>query len=203
MKVLIATPLHDGRADRDFINGLLQCHGLYYAWACVEGQANISLARDMIAGQFLASDCTTLIMIDGDIGFGRHDLEALLHSPHSVTSGMYPRKREQGGWVFVPLGGDADQEIAGGKPFRVRHAGAGFLRVERRVFTDLIKSANLTTYPGADGRTTHHFFRSGVAGNEFLSEDYYFGDLAAQAGHPTYVDPQIRLRHIGRRIYLV
>ena len=71
MKVLIATPLHDGRAERDFINGLLQCHGLYYAWACVEGQANISLARDMLAGQFLASDCTTLVMIDGDIGFGR------------------------------------------------------------------------------------------------------------------------------------
>jgi hypothetical protein len=203
MKVLIATPLHDGRADRDFINGLLQCHGLYYAWACVEGQANISLARDMIAGQFLASDCTTLVMIDGDIGFGRHDVEALLRSPHSVTSGMYPRKREQGGWVFVPLGGSADNDIATGKPFRVRHAGAGFLRVERRVFTDLIKSGNVTSYPGADGRTTHHFFRSGVAGNEFLSEDYYFCELATQAGHPVYVDPQIRLRHIGRRIYVL
>jgi hypothetical protein len=201
MKVLIATPLHDGRADRDFINGLLQCHGLYYAWACVEGQANISLARDMIAGQFLASDCTTLVMIDGDIGFGRHDLEALLRSPHSVTSGMYPRKRDQGGWVFVPLDGGADQEATNSQPFRVRHAGAGFLRVERRVFTDLIKSGNLATYPGADGRTTHHFFRSGVADNEFLSEDYYFGELARQAGHPTYVDPKIRLRHVGRRIY--
>jgi hypothetical protein len=201
MKVLIATPLHDGRADRDFINGLLQCHGLYYAWACVEGQANISLARDMIAGQFLASDCTTLLMIDGDIGFGRHDVEALLRSPHSVTSGMYPRKRAEGGWVFVPLEGDVDKEIAGGKPFRVRHAGAGFLRVDRRVFTDLIKSGTLPTYPGADGRTTHHFFRSGVTGNEFLSEDYYFGEVARQAGHPTYVDPQIRLRHVGRRIY--
>jgi hypothetical protein len=201
MKVLISTPLHDGRADRDFINGLLQCHGLYYAWACVEGQANISLARDMIAAQFLASDCTTLVMIDGDIGFGRHDLEALLRSPHSVTSGMYPRKRDQGGWVFVPFSSDADKAIASGTPFRVRHAGAGFLRVERRVFTDLIKSGNMATYPGADGQTTHHFFRSGVVGKEFLSEDYSFCELAAQAGHATYIDPKIRLRHIGRRIY--
>jgi hypothetical protein len=201
MKVLIATPLHDGRGERDFINGLLQCHGLYYAWACVEGQANISLARDMLAGQFLASDCTTLIMIDGDIGFGRGDLETLLRSPHGVTSGMYPRKRDQGGWVFEPHDANVDRQIAAGKPFPVRHAGAGFLKVERRVFTDIARSSELTTYRGADGQTTHHFFRSGVVNSEFLSEDYYFCELAAQAGHTVHVDPRIRLRHIGRRVY--
>lgn len=201
MKVLIATPLHDGRAERDFINGLLQCHGLYYAWACVEGQANISLARDMLAGQFLASDCTTLVMIDGDIGFGRGDLETLLRSPHGVTSGMYPRKRDQGGWVFEPRDGNVDQQIAAGKPFPVMHAGAGFLKVERRVFTDIARGGDAVSYRGADGQTTQHYFRSGVANGAFLSEDYYFCELAEQAGHAVHVDPRIRLRHIGRRVY--
>jgi hypothetical protein len=201
VKVLIATPLYDGRAERDFINGLLQCHGLYYAWACVEGQANISLARDMLAGQFLASDCTTLVMIDGDIGFSRGDLETLLRSPHGVTSGMYPRKRDQGGWVFEPHDASVDSQIAAGKPFPVRHAGAGFLKVERRVFTDIARGNDAVTYRGADGQTTHHFFRSGVANGEFLSEDYFFCELAAKAGHAVHVDPRIRLRHIGRRIY--
>lgn len=201
MKALIATPLYDGRAERDFINGLLQCHGLYYAWACVEGQANISLARDMLAGQFLASDCTTLVMIDGDIGFSRADLETLLHSPHGVTSGMYPRKRDQGGWVFEPLDGNVERQLAAGKPFPVRHAGAGFLRVERRVFADIVRTGNLATYSGADGQSTQHFFRSCVVAGEFLSEDYSFCQLAAQAGHPVHVDPRIRLRHVGRRVY--
>ncbi len=202
MKVLIATPLHDGRAERDFINGLLQCHGLYYAWACVEGQANISLARDMLAGQFLASDCTTLLMIDGDIGFARGDVETLLRSSHGVTSGMYPRKRDQGGWVFEPHDANVlGQQIAAGKPFPVRHAGAGFLKVERRVFTDIARGGDVSSYRGADGQATHHFFRSGVANGEFLSEDYFFCELAAQAGHPVHIDPRIRLRHIGRRVY--
>jgi len=201
MKVLIATPLHDGRAERDFINGLLQCHGLYHAWACVEGQANISLARDMLAGQFLASDCTTLVMIDGDIGFGRGDLETLLRSPHGVTSGMYPRKRDQGGWVFEPQDATVERQIAAGKPFAVRHAGAGFLKVERRVLTDMTRAGNVAAYRGADGQTTHHFFRSCVVDGEFLSEDYSFCELAAKAGHTVHVDPRIRLRHIGRRVY--
>jgi hypothetical protein len=199
MKALIATPLYDGRAERDFINGLLQCHGLYYAWACIEGQANISLARDLLAAQFLASDCTTLVFIDGDIGFQRTDLERLLASPHSVTSGLYLRKRANAEWVFQPvLGAEAPPRD---KPFQVRHAGAGFLKIERRVFQDLIASGSFPSYPGADGQTTHHFFASGVVDGEFLSEDYYFSEIATRAGHPVYVDPRIRLAHVGRWTY--
>jgi hypothetical protein len=199
VKALVATPLYDGRAERDFINGLLQCHGLYYAWACIEGQANISLARDLLAAQFLASDCTTLVFIDGDIGFQRADLQRLLASPHSLVSGLYPRKRADGEWVYQPL---LDAPPASeDKPFQVRHAGAGFLKIERRVFTDLIASGSFPSYPGADGQITHHFFASGVVAGEFLSEDYYFSEIASRAGHPVYIEPRIRLSHVGRWTY--
>ena len=37
LKPLIATPLIDGRAEREFINGLISCQSLYHGWACVEG----------------------------------------------------------------------------------------------------------------------------------------------------------------------
>ena len=49
MKALLATPLHTGSAEREFINGLLEAHGLYAGWTCLEGQANISRARDLLA----------------------------------------------------------------------------------------------------------------------------------------------------------
>jgi hypothetical protein len=200
VKALIATPLYDGRAEREFVNGLLQCHGLYYAWACVEGQANILLARDTLAAQFLASDCTTLVFIDGDIGFGRADLETLLSSPHSIVGGLYPRKREQADWV-LSAESDVTSALAGSLPFKVLHVGAGFLKIERRVFIDLIASGTCAEYRGIDGRPAHHFFASGVVDGEFLSEDYYFCHLAARAGHPVHADPRIRLRHVGRRVY--
>ena len=201
MKALIATPLHDGRAEREFINGLLQCHGLYYAWACIEGQANISLARDSLAAQFLASDCTTLVFIDGDIGFGRADLQTLLSTPQSLVGGLYPRKRAQADWVFAPAEGHTPAALSGARPFKVRHVGCGFLKIERRVFTDLISSGKCAPYPGVDGHPAHHFFASGVMNGEFLSEDYYFCELAARAGHAVHADPRIRLRHVGRRVY--
>jgi hypothetical protein len=198
VKVLIATPLYDGRADREFITGLMNSHGLYHAWTCLEGQANISLARDMLAAQFLASDCTTLVFIDGDIGFIRKDLETLLASRHAVTSGMYPRKRAQEDWVFVPLGDDSEQLIEAGKPFPVKYTGAGFLKIERRVFTDLENSGRCPFYASGDGGQIRHFFGTGVLDGVFMSEDYQFCELAAQAGHRVHLDPRIRLRHVGK-----
>jgi hypothetical protein len=44
----------------------------------------------------------------------------------------------------------------------------------------------------------HHFFQTGVVDGELLPEDYYFCELALRAGHPTFVDTAIRLRHVGR-----
>jgi hypothetical protein len=186
-------------ADREFINGLLQCHGLYHAWACLEGQANISLARDQLADQFLATDCTTLVFIDGDIGFQRSDLQRLLSSPHSITSGLYPRKRAAAEWVFVAADG-APATIESTAPFPVRRAGTGFLRIERQVFLDLIASGLCTPFMDA-GRRLHHFFPTGVENGEYLSEDYFFCELAAKVGHRVFVDPQIRLRHVGRWVF--
>jgi len=196
LKALIATPLLDGRAGREFINGLLQCHGLYYAWACIEGQANISLARDMLAAQFLASDCTSLVFIDGDIGFGRKDLQALIDAPQPLIGGLCPRKCVELDWACVPLD---DQPLPADvcAPIEVRHTATGFLRIDRRVFTDLI-AAGRPTYPDGEGRTMHHFFGSAVVDGAFLSEDYFFCELAARTGYAVHVHPGIRLRHVGR-----
>jgi hypothetical protein len=200
MKALLATPLHSGCADRDFITGLLESHGLYAGWSCLEGQANISHARDLLVAQFLASDCTTLVFIDGDIGFGRGDLQRLLSAPLAIVGGLYPRKRETLKWVCVPQPEDLP-EIPGYPGYkRVRRVGTGFLRIDRTVFEKLIASGHVASYP-ARGQTVHHFFPSGVVDGEFLSEDFYFCEIAARAGFGIYVDQNIRLRHVGRRVY--
>jgi len=199
MKVLLATPLYNGSADREFIQGLLQCQGLYYGWSCFEGQANISIARDLLVAEFLQTDCTTMVFIDGDIGFTRADLEALLESPHTITAGLYPRKRQSKSWVAVPLpGGEEIRDHAA--PVRVKRVGAGFLRIERRVFEDLIASGACPA-SNWEQRPVHHFFPTGLFEGEFLSEDYYFCELARRAGHEIHIDPRIRLKHAGRIIY--
>lgn len=200
MKALLATPLHDGTAEREFITGLLQAHGLYAGWVCLEGQANISRARDLLAAQFLATDCSTLVFVDGDIGFGHQDLHCLLGSPYPITGGLYPRKSAGRKWVCVPQ--PEELPPVDGQPDlrRVRRVGTGFLRIDRSVLEAMIGSGQASAFE-LDGKQLHHFFPSGLLDGEFLSEDYYFCELAARAGFGIYVDSRIRLRHVGRQVY--
>jgi hypothetical protein len=200
MKVLLATPLHTGAADREFIIGLLQAQGLYAAWTCLEGQANISRARDILAAQFLASDCTSLVFVDGDVGFSRQDLQWLLESPHPITSGLYQRKNSSGQWVCVPQPEAASVLAEQPNYRRVQRVGTGFLRIDRPVFEKLIDGKHVVEYP-LDNNRIHQFFPSGVLDGHFLSEDYFFCELAARAGFEIHIDTRIRLKHVGRFIF--
>jgi hypothetical protein len=200
LKTLLATPLHTGAADREFIIGLLQAHGLYAAWTCLEGQANISRARDILAAQFLASDCTSLVFVDGDVGFSRQDLQWLLESPFPITSGLYQRKNSSGQWVCVPQPEAGAPEPQGVHYRRVQRVGTGFLRIDRAVFQTVIDRQLVVDYP-LDANRLHQFFPSGVLDGQFLSEDYYFCELAARAGFAVRVDTRIRLKHVGRFIF--
>jgi hypothetical protein len=200
MKALLATPLHTGAADREFIIGLLQAHGLYAAWTCLEGQANISRARDILAAQFLASDCTSLVFVDGDVGFSRQDLQWLLESPFAITGGLYQRKNGSGQWVCVPQPDAATGSARQPNYRRVQRVGTGFLRIDRTVFEQLVSGKFVVDYPLENNRL-HHFFPSGVLDGHFLSEDYYFCELAARAGFDIHIDTRIRLKHVGRFIF--
>ena len=200
VKSFLATPLIDGRADREFINGLIACQGLYHVWACVEGMSHISLARDMLAAQFLASACDKLIFVDGDIAFTRPDLERLLSTDKSIVSGMYPRKNPGKAWAFKTGSSGRDDALPKEGVIPVRYAPCGFLSIERRVFTDMAASGSCPEY-SVEGNTLNHFFQTGVVDGVLLPEDYYFCELARRAGHPAYVNCAIRLRHIGRAVY--
>lgn len=200
MKALLATPLHSGAAEREFIIGLLQAHGLYAAWTCLEGQANISRARDILAAQFLASDCTSLVFIDGDVGFTRQDLQWLLESPFPLTAGLYQRKNSSGQWVCFPQPDAAAVDPHSTNYRRVQRVGTGFLRIDRVVFETLITQKLVVEYPLESNRL-HTFFPTGVLDGQFLSEDYYFCELAARAGFPIRIDTRIRLKHVGRFIF--
>ncbi len=200
MKVLLATPLHTGSAEREFITGLLEAHGLYSGWTCLEGQANISRARDLLAAQFLASDCTTLVFLDGDVGFGREDLRLLLDSPFPITGGLYPRKSASRKWVCVPQPEDLNPVPGYENYRRVRRVGTGFLRIDRVAFEKMAAGGHVAAYP-LNGARVGHYFPTGLLDGEFLSEDYYFCELATKTGLGVYVDTRIRLRHTGRFVY--
>lgn len=89
----------------------------------------------------------------------------------------------------------------------VKHAATGFMLIKREVFINLFNKVNTYTMPadvyGTDGeRTIRCFFDTKISENkEYLSEDWFFCELWRKYGGKIYIDPQIRLKHIGMKIF--
>jgi len=199
-KVLLATPVLDGRVDLQFASGLIGASRLYHGWATVDGISNISAARDALAAQFLDGDCDCLVFIDSDIGFETEDLRRLIGTHQSLVGGLYTRKTPGGRWLFTPLPGQPYNLSSGVEVVPAMHVPAGFLKIDRAVFESLRASGRCPSYQ-LQGRNVTHFFPTVVAKGAFLSEDYGFCELAASVGHVPHLHTGCRVKHIGRQTF--
>jgi hypothetical protein len=200
-KILLATPVLDGRVDLQFASGLIGASGLYHGWATVDGISNISAARDALAAQFLDSDCDCLIFIDSDIGFETEDLRKLIATHQSLVGGLYTRKTAGGRWLFTPLPGQTYNPSSRVEVVPALHVPAGFLKIDRAVFESLRASGHCPSYR-LQGRKVTHFFPTVVEEGSFLSEDYGFCELAASVGHVPHLHTGCRVKHIGRQAFV-
>lgn len=76
--VMVAIPAHDGRIMAELAGALQSSVGLFAAVSFPTECSHVSLVRNLIAGQFMASNFEWLVSIDSDIAFHRRDLELLL-----------------------------------------------------------------------------------------------------------------------------
>ena len=80
-KVLMATPMRDGKVHALYAAGVIQSNGLHGGWLPMAGQSDIYVARNTLANTFLQKpEFETIVWIDSDIGFTRADLLQLLSS---------------------------------------------------------------------------------------------------------------------------
>lgn len=78
--IMIAIPCYDGKVMAETTGALGTCQGLYAAVSLPTECSHVSLVRNIIAGQFMASHYEWLVCIDSDIAFTRADLELLLEA---------------------------------------------------------------------------------------------------------------------------
>lgn len=152
--------------------------------------------RNRAAANFLATDCDYMLFIDSDIVFTPLDIERLMESNEPIAAGIYFLKSEEVKPCLQTLPGH--QPFAVGGMLEVARTGTGFLRIHRSVFEKLKEIAKPYTN---HGRPEWDFFCSGVVGNEWLSEDWYFCDMARAAGFKVMVDTRIQLGHEGSIVY--
>lgn len=180
-------------------------HGVQLLTSPARGDALVSRARSRVASRFLGTDADVLLTIDGDIVF--HPSAALrlclLAEEYDLVGACYnTRSTPPNVAVNLPL----DQQVTFAKdsaPVPVPYVSSGFMAIHRRVFAKLRDTLPLCQNKSPD--PFWPFYMPFVAEHEgetiYLSEDWALCQRAREAGFGVWLDPTIRLGHVGDTLY--
>lgn len=173
----------------------------------VVGQSNLPRARNELVAAFLASDYTDMVFIDDDMGWEPNDLVRLLASDQPLIAGVGAKKvflpdTAPNKWCVrtLPDGACVQDEMGN---IEVAGVGTGFMKINRSVF-EAFKAAHpdrkrkgWPTMPEAARAHYYEFFRFGVLGDDEVGEDIGFCLEWRALGGKVFVDPTIKLVHVG------
>lgn len=174
------------------------------------GDALIDRARGISATYFLErTDCDVHLSIDSDItGFTVEDTKTMCEAAeeYGIVGGVYvcrsPRNTYPASYY-----NDHDPVVHAfdHTPVEVKFLATGFMAVHRRVFEKLAETVPMMA--PADDKHFYAFYQpmsyedEDVGQTIELSEDWAFCQRAKEAGFKCYIDPAIRLGHIGTYTY--
>jgi hypothetical protein len=177
-------------------------------WKPIHGDALIERSRSRSATAFLDSDAEVFLTVDTDIVFYWKDAVTLCEQAvsHSLVVGAYATRSALRSFVTSALEPHKPVEFASDStPVPIQWGATGFMAVHRRVFEKMAKTMPLCHRDEPDMRHYPFFlpFVHDVVPNYpiLLSEDYAFTEHAKLAGFPPYLNPAIRVGHLGPYCY--
>lgn len=206
-KLFIAIPAYDFKVSVKMLGSLIQFsraadqHGVAYALGTISGCSVVSRARNLLVSDFMESGCDTLLFIDADMTFNPDDIFRLLAwtATKGIAGGVGCARKKQTTY-YSKLDTDADGNIAMDTMGLVRasHIGTGFMMVQRAVFETLITShPEWKYYDASADRTLHSVFDFKSTPDGYIGEDYLFCERAREHGFEVWIDPTIKLGHMG------
>lgn len=236
-KLFVGTPMYGGMCYGAFaiscmnLLNLLNSSGIEVYFCFLYDDALVPRARNNIVHEFLKSDCTHLIFIDGDIQFKPEDVLSILQKDQEIISGPYAKKHinwQKVSMIFKQFPSVEPQTVEKmasdyvfytktptinmKELFEVEEAGTGFMLIQRDVFSKMMQ-----TYPQLrykyDDKDEHrycffptlidnHGSLTGGGSDRYLSEDYAFCSLWRKMGGKIMMAPWVALNHIGNYSYI-
>lgn len=185
------------------LTGQLAAWGIRASVLSVE-DCLVDRGRDRVAAGFLASDCTHLLFLDGDIEFEPADVLRLLSAGKDICAGAYKMKDDSGTYA-ISLPGDRADWDAEARALEVEGAGTGFMLIARHVFERMAKEMPEIAYtnagPNGAAHRMHAFFEQRIVDGWRVSEDILFCRRWRALGGKVWVCPDISLRHWGKRAW--
>lgn len=211
--VFIALPAYDFKVSLKLAVSLAQFaqqaqqHGIDIQIGSICGCSVVSRARNLLAQDMLDSDCTDLMFIDSDINFEAADVFRLMAWTSDPKKGIVagiPRTRSTTKTYIGTLDTDKDGELTmnGMGLVRAKRVATAFMMVRRDVFETLDAAhPEWRYYDERTERTVPCMFDFMLTEEGYIGEDYLFCDRVREQGFEVWIDPTIKLGHMGVQEY--
>lgn len=147
---------------------------------------DIASSRMWLAKQAVEKGATHLLFIDSDMLFPSDALEQLLAREKDIVGVEYHKRKFPLVTVTAYL---PDVEKSETEPFKVGVAGTGLMLINTEVF----KNPNMDPNWFSFGRNAE--------GKNVIGEDGWFCNTARDAGYDIFVDPVVKVLHLGEYAY--
>ena len=211
--VFIALPAYDFKVSLKLAISLAQFatraaqHGIDIQIGSICGCSVVSRARNLRAQDMLDSTGTDLMFIDSDINFDASDVFRLMAWTTDPKKGIVagvPRTRSTTKTYIGTLDTDEHGELTmnGMGLVRAKRVATAFMMVRRDVFETLDAAhPEWRYYDERSERTVPCVFDFMKTDEGYIGEDYLFCDRAREVGFEVWVDPTIKLGHMGVQEY--
>jgi len=205
-KLMIGLPAYDHKVGLKMAVSLMRFgqmaveHGINLQISSICGCSVVSRARNIIANEFLKSDCDNLMFIDSDMTFQPEDLLRLFAfgQEKAIVAGAYEARKE-GKIYILTLDGDSGSIYMDKMGLvRAKRVATGFMMIKREVFTTLAeKHPEWYHRDTSSEEMLYSFFDFDVRPEGMIGEDFLFCERTLEAGFSIWLDPSIKLGHMG------
>jgi FkbM family methyltransferase len=175
----------------------------------LQGDSLVTRVRNNLTAMFLESDASDLLFLDCDLVFKPEHIASIMRHDEAIVAGFYARKKSDSlMWVANRFPDQTEMTPDARGLVHVRYAGTGFMRISRAVFENMIHEWGEQLWYKPDSGTRekeYEFWKVGIYRGDgfprYLSEDWYFCQLANDLGYKVWLDCKVFARHIGRISY--
>jgi hypothetical protein len=207
MHVMVAIPAYSGQIHLGTMRSLftdlltLQARGDRFTVQDECGNALIADARALIVAKFLASEANILVFVDSDVCWEAGALLRLVDAPVDMVAGIYPQRRDPPQycvkWVNKP-----ELHAVNGL-LDVVGVPAGFLKLSRVQLEKMVIRYSESEFYAemAPDKKAWALFADYRVGTQKMGEDYAFCQRWIDMGGKVWVDPEIKMGHIGYKTF--
>lgn len=203
--ILFCTPCYGGLVAKAFLESSMKLQeelllkGVPHDFLFGRNDSLVTRARNEMNATFLSTEHTHLFWIDADMEFEPRDVAKVWNLEADIGVGVYAMKKQDKQWFAAWKDGQLVHDLDQFKePIEVDYAGTGFMLIKREVIETLAKTAE--SYEGPNGRVAA-LYMTPIHDDGFESEDYHFCRKAREAGFKIFMDPSVRLGHVGQYTY--